>query len=1324
MIINQYLNSCQKIFLTTFIFLALLSASTASVLAQVVPLGPLTETEEETGKKDKQLVNCFDFYQFQKINISFAPQDKTGNEFIPNETLKLAGTVENQTEVAIVSGQIKYRLVKVNQNEKIRRNQGDDILDEGILLGEISLAPQEIKEVSVFYQLPKVLLSGGYRLNFYFTQNNQFDWAGLFYSDDVVGSFLPLNINTNGLVNDLPFFDRSKTQVNGKKHNHIGFISTPFEKNKEVTIQTALVNPSNSAFTGLVTNKLFYWDQQSSGNLLKVEKEAITLASFETKPVFYTIDQTEESVYFLSQTFQTIEPKTGDSYKTLVNTRIGTSASKGRLNAIGLSRFPVEQNGSTVIYICFHNTSTQIFQGTIRAELRDEKNNLIDTLTYQGEMPESMQALTKEITFESAPAILTLSAQITNQQGEITDQSTLIYDREKFAREADQVKPSSPQELYPQKERKFKKINFILSYLLIVIAILGISILIYYFRKKTKPSSLALLLLIGAGFLLYYPSKTHAFWSRSQTWSTTDSIEMRTDTAHSGGNVTNWLHFKADYVVNINYTVVAPVEDNQTINCGDTISLNLNKDGSISATGGAQGTPKIYFQSMPPIPAVCDPETAPSCRYCDPSQKSCLYPGSPGTINGSCCNQGAITLSNDQFSHLRTWGLDPENIFDNREQVQQHEAYMSVTPYGAIGVFIDPIPTLQLTSDNPEVISCNQDYCIAKDNGTAKINIKLSSSTAKVLGAQVCFRDDDYYEDKCSVITKTKTYTIEPIDLDSLTLQVRNCEVSPTPTFTPECIAPAEGQPKAELVFDAQPQEYNWTIEPPKYGNDANINDVFNQFSGQTFSANKNPYGIEVYVCESNKGQIKNNQGNELDRFTKRSHDICITHAEANHIWPTNIYPNSSTLSCHGSQFLVDGPPQSEDRRVQTRNIPICTTIIDTPGANPHLDVNINFEFRNYMNEPDNEVVLAGRSDPHNSECQGFPENPTVDQAVNLPPEQISCYLYFDDFAKVSVWKVGNETNKQTKEIKYTDVSHGFQTPALGKPVSINDLFVEGEGNYKINIKLFDNGDSVYGAGDIWLTWKGAPAICPTTTLTQTPAPSPTPTPTLTLTPIPSPTPTLWCDCNETEYAGEFKPGGKVTFTTYAVVPNPDINKAEVLNMVYHVNKGGRYGKQIAQSEEITAEKLEKDTDNNLDNNLDRYKTSWTFKIPETGAGEVEYYLWVKINCGYTQADQKTASIAYCPNQLVIVQGSQDRKVGFFDTILLLFAKLFVVQTVEPTPSPTPLPTAVLPPTVTPFATVFAPTTALSLQLGTFIPPTPEPKVEKGCTWLRFWIKY
>lgn len=343
---------------------------------------------------------------------------------------------------------------------------------------------------------------------------------------------------------------------------------------------------------------------------------------------------------------------------------------------------------------------------------------------------------------------------------------------------------------------------------------------------------------------------------------------------------------------------------------------------------------------------------------------------------------------------------------------------------------------------------------------------------------------------------------------------------TPTPHFsitpTPTCILMTSVQPHAMLIYDAQPQVYDHAVVPPFYscswctGN----GQIRNEDKGQTFSGNKNPWGFEIYMCESSGGTITRSPGSiPLDFYAKRDKDICIPQATtvvqdgtSTIRWSQGLFPNFSNLECYAIQHLMDGPNQVADNRqaqciedyggVRTcsgpRNfeIDICTRVVDQTGTNPYLDITVPFPYDASMCQGESQVVLAGREDPIARECIEVGNNPTLKNAIMSEPwkaeykQYLTCFLYFDDAADVAVCKDGDKDSVcdsilQSKRL--TNTMNGIH-PAPLPSESLCELFAEGEGDYLVNIKVWDMATQVYGTGDLWLTWSRAWPICPTVT--------------------------------------------------------------------------------------------------------------------------------------------------------------------------------------------------------------------------------------------------
>ncbi len=286
--------------------------------------------------------------------------------------------------------------------------------------------------------------------------------------------------------------------------------------------------------------------------------------------------------------------------------------------------------------------------------------------------------------------------------------------------------------------------------------------------------------------------------------------------------------------------------------------------------------------------------------------------------------------------------------------------------------------------------------------------------------------------------------------------------------------------PEAKLLYDAKPRAYSYTLEPPYYscswcdGNGA----IRDQDKGGTFKNNFNYWGYEIYVCDSKGGTITRSPGGiPLDFYAKRDRDICMPRATVDSHgrkrWPQGVTPNYDTLDCSEIQHLFDALHQSQDSRTTNgtgqpnSHVEICTRTVNVPGPNPHLDLTETFAYRPTMCTGDDAVVLSGRPDPNNPECQGIDADAVMSAPWNYPRGVLSCFLFFDDLADVQVCKNGS-----CRSMRLSNTMNGVY-PAPQPSQSLCGLFDKGAGEYTVNVKVYDAGTQVYGSGDLWLTWSG-----------------------------------------------------------------------------------------------------------------------------------------------------------------------------------------------------------------------------------------------------------
>src|SRR5579884_2460767 len=96
------------------------------------------------------------------------------------------------------------------------------------------------------------------------------------------------------------------------------------------------------------------------------------------------------------------------------------------------------------------------------------------------------------------------------------------------------------------------------------------------------------------------------------------------------------------------------------------------------------------------------------------------------------------------------------------------------------------------------------------------------------------------------------------------TINQNAATVTPTPV---QCTTNPSAPPSVDqsvLFYQAQPQPYTWTLQPPYDPS------VPTKYQGQTLTNNLNPFGFEVYACQSA------NSPSAINHNAKLAHDMCV----------------------------------------------------------------------------------------------------------------------------------------------------------------------------------------------------------------------------------------------------------------------------------------------------------------------------------------------------------------------------------------------------------------------------------------------------------------
>ncbi len=408
-------------------------------------------------------VNCFDYYRFQSVALSF---DMDGSDvFGPGETARFVGNIINRNDYPIVNGVVFARISRVN--EKFNE-EGHHIIDEIIAIDDVSLNALENKKISFEWQAPKELVAGKYQVDFFFSVGKKFNLGGLPFTNEVIAGFVRFTINSDD--KNYVIFDRSKTKVNNEKYNHIG--NWPIvEYGEEVVITQPVINTFPDAEPVKVSYDLYSWDSLNENDLISHTEEIINIPT-EGKDLSFTIQKVSKSVYYLKITLN------WRNQKTIVNIRILSKGNSPRLNFPAITKFPLKQGDAFTLFSCFHNASNDNTEGEVTVTLFDKENNEIGKIDYKGDISSAMMADKVDLKADKDYDYLKLEAKIINSNNIVVDKYTAVYDKCDF-------EDCSKVESLPQKPvgNQNSKTNVVLAFF-ILLTILVIGVVVWKLKIK------------------------------------------------------------------------------------------------------------------------------------------------------------------------------------------------------------------------------------------------------------------------------------------------------------------------------------------------------------------------------------------------------------------------------------------------------------------------------------------------------------------------------------------------------------------------------------------------------------------------------------------------------------------------------------------------------------------------------------------------------------------------------------------------------------------------------------------------------------------------
>lgn len=364
---------------------------------------------------------CFDYYKLQSVEIALSPDQ---NSYIPGESVKLLGYLENKNSYPVVGGNLIGRLNLLPAGVIYGTK---DIILERVMLENLNLLPGEKKSVVLTYQLPGELVSGRYALTFYFNEGNNFDISGLHFSNNVYGAAAQFDISggSKGLLR----FDTARIKVNNDSTTADALAAKVFPASAEmVLLSVPLMNGKKESRTVAVSYQLFYWDSLKPVNLLKSEDFNVALKPSEVKDIGLNIDISSRTSYLVKLTANSQDESSWSYF------RIVKSGFRPRLFFVGLNSFPLlKEESNNVAFACYANTAPGSGIGKLELTVKNSSGVVLDSRAYVGDMSEKIDIFSSSLTGLGNQDGLIVSAKLYDNSEALVDEVNITYDCSEFS---------------------------------------------------------------------------------------------------------------------------------------------------------------------------------------------------------------------------------------------------------------------------------------------------------------------------------------------------------------------------------------------------------------------------------------------------------------------------------------------------------------------------------------------------------------------------------------------------------------------------------------------------------------------------------------------------------------------------------------------------------------------------------------------------------------------------------------------------------------------------------------------------------------------------
>lgn len=361
-------------------------------------------------------LQCEDYYSFGSVSAKIGTD--TG-EVLAGTPVTFSGIVTNDNPYPIVDGALYVKVFRYDEPEETLGLNGPSVVDQGFVLEDIGIAAGESVPVSFTWEVPAYAISGDYSLATFFTTSHKFNFSGLSFTDDVVGT--DVHFTVFGEVESKVAFDKSAVTLNEELHAFANF-PLRFTAEEPVAIAAPLVNTTAEDQEIDLEWKVYFWDAQLHEQQVEYSKETMMVPANGSIDAMHTVTDTTYPVYLVE-----VVASYKDT-KSVLNIRfVREGVDRARLNFPSIMSYPLVAGEENTIFSCYHGISDSVIDGAeLILSLVDSAGNTLFEKSYTGAVTSDMYAAADVFVSNTDETEFDLTATL-SQNGTIVDTVTVPY---------------------------------------------------------------------------------------------------------------------------------------------------------------------------------------------------------------------------------------------------------------------------------------------------------------------------------------------------------------------------------------------------------------------------------------------------------------------------------------------------------------------------------------------------------------------------------------------------------------------------------------------------------------------------------------------------------------------------------------------------------------------------------------------------------------------------------------------------------------------------------------------------------------------------------